>query len=78
VVCLAFSPDGVTLASAADDNTIRLWEMVTGQERAILPISAIEGGMSLAFSPNGRELRLLAPKLNRIIRWSADSPNASP
>jgi WD40 repeat protein len=29
---LAFSPDGATLASAADDGTIRLWSMADGAQ----------------------------------------------
>src|SRR5262249_51349969 len=40
VLCVAFSPDGKTLASGGADNTIRFWEVATGKELATLEKAA--------------------------------------
>lgn len=49
---LAFSPDGRTLASGAQQSPIRLWDMSTGKEIRTLPGDRA-GTFSLAFSPDG-------------------------
>ena len=36
VNAVAFSPDGLTLASGSRDDTVRLWDVATGQEISIL------------------------------------------
>ena len=36
VNAVAFSPDGLTLASGSRDHTVRLWDVATGQEKSIL------------------------------------------
>jgi WD40 repeat protein len=55
VVSLAFSPDGKTLVSGSRDNTIKLWDVATGQE-----LRALKGHParvnSVAFSPDGKTL----------------------
>jgi WD40 repeat protein len=55
VRALAYSPDGMRLATAGTDRRIRIWDAATGQ-----PMHTLEGHqgavMSLAYSPDGRYL----------------------
>jgi WD40 repeat protein len=52
---VAFSSDGATLASGSVDTTVRLWDVATGEEQAVLkghPTAVY----SVAFSPDGKDL----------------------
>ena len=68
VGCVAFSPDGRTLASGGGwpDDTIRMWNTRTGEEDRIL--EGHTGGVrSIAFSPDGG--RLASASLGSIRLW---------
>ena len=55
VQCVAFSPDGKTLASAGDDKALMLWDVQTGKEQATLK-GHTDSVSSLAYSPDGKTL----------------------
>ena len=52
--CLAFSPDGRTVAAGAMDRSVYLWEAITGRKRATLKGEDIV--TSLTYSPDGKVL----------------------
>jgi len=58
---VAFSPDGKTLASGGQDNTVRFWEIATGKEIRRFTVVTGPGSEysdveSIAFSPDGNLL----------------------
>jgi RNA polymerase sigma factor (sigma-70 family) len=54
VMALAFSPDKVLLAMACDDWTVRLRDLVSGEERITIPQDCFAN--TVAFAPDGRTL----------------------
>ncbi|KAL4900389.1 hypothetical protein BDW74DRAFT_170798 [Aspergillus multicolor] len=53
VSAVAFSPDGQTVASASDDQTVRLWDTATGAEKQALK-GHEDWVRAVAFSPDGQ------------------------
>jgi hypothetical protein len=52
IMSVAFSPDGKSLASASQDNSVKLWNVATGKERSTLQ-GHPEPVWSVAFNPDG-------------------------
>ena len=65
----AYSPDGREIVSASSDNTIRIWDAVTGECKRVLEghTSSVN---SAAYSPDGREI-VSASSDNTIRIWDA-------
>jgi WD40 repeat protein len=53
--CVAFAPDGRTLASGGEDHVVSLWDPIAGQQRAALEWH-LDTVCSVAFAPDGQTL----------------------
>ena len=71
VYSVAFSPDGKTIASGSQDNTIRLWNAETGEHNQTLNGHTNQVS-SVAFSPDGKTIA--SGSWDRTIRiWNAET-----
>ena len=66
---VSFSPDGKTLATASEDNTVRLWSM-DGQELLRL-LGQNQDFRSVRFSPDGQRIAAISAD-NTLNLWSVD------
>lgn len=72
---LALAPDGKSLATAHPNNTLRLWNLITGRER--WRGSRAVWAYALAFCPDGRTL-LTRDVGGQVRLWSAEDGTAGP
>ena len=56
VESVAFSPDGQRLASASDDQTVKIWDTTTSKEELFALTGHAHSVWSVAFSPDGQRL----------------------
>jgi WD40 repeat protein/energy-coupling factor transporter ATP-binding protein EcfA2 len=71
VYSVAFSPDGKTMASGLRDNTIHLWDVVTGKEIGKLA-GHLERVAGITFSPTGNTIASCSWD-NTIRLWDVES-----
>jgi WD40 repeat protein len=74
VRALAVSPDGKRLATAADDLTIRLWNLERGMQ--IMTVGRHTGPITdLAFSPDGSTIASTSQDMTLSL-WESGPPHA--
>ncbi len=71
VAATAYSPDGRTIMTLDQDGTVRLWDALSGKERAILGVSRpATVGASIQFSGDGRTAVIIRDNSYRDKNWS--------
>jgi len=71
---LAFTPDGKSLASSADDESVRVWDLPAGQEkRAFRGQPSEYANSDLAFGPDSKQLALATSSQGewKVKTWDA-------
>lgn len=68
---LIFNPTGSRVATAGPDNTVRIWDVDTGDE--VMSLSHPYGIYSIDFSPDGRRLATGASSEGEIRVWDLET-----
>jgi len=71
VLSVAFSPDGRRIVSGSLDNSVRVWDSLTGEVQNILE-GHTNSVWSVAFSPDGR--RIVSGSLDNSVRVWVNDP----
>jgi WD40 repeat protein len=74
VRAVAFSPDGLHLATGSSDRTVRLWDVRTGQQRLLLRGHAGRVN-SVQFHPSGRYLLSGSEQPGEVKLWDLTVPS---
>ncbi len=66
VCCLAFSPDGATLASGGKNQAVHLWDVKTGKKTQSWKADPPATILGVAFAPDGKTLATASPAGTRL------------
>jgi WD40 repeat protein/serine/threonine protein kinase len=72
IFSVAFSPDGLSLASASNDRTVIVWDLATRQPRYNTLVGHRDSVVSVVFSPDGQSLAS-ASHDGTIILWNTQT-----
>ena len=72
---LAFAPDNTSIASASEDNTLRLWDTNKGNEIATVAGDTSNHATALASSPDGVPLTAWNEETVRLLSSSGTEPS---